>query len=113
MLLSNLHKVYIYEKVPVKADGETTIKWKYKGNEYMNDQQDVNELDKTNAGLVNFDTLKLRSNKTVIIGKNDGISYTEIAVEDGYTTTPPEYIVESMNKIGKSVLYICKSYNGE
>lgn len=114
MLVRNLHKFYIYKRKPIKIDGENNIKWEYKDCFYLNDQQDTNELDKTPSGLVDFDSLKLRTRNIVNIEKTDGISYSELTIgSDGYSIETPQYVVESINKIGRSTLYICRTYNGE
>lgn len=115
MLIKNQHKFYIYKRTSEKIDGESNIKWEYKKSYYLNDQQDTNELDKTSSGLVDFDILKLRTNKEVDIEKTDGIAYKELNIDNsiGYTIETPQYVVESINKIGNSTLFICKTYNGE
>lgn len=115
MKISNMHKIYVYSKETKKIDGESTIKWKYKNYFYLNDQQDINELDKTSSGIVDFDTLKLRTNRGVNMVKTDGISIYALPLDDDsyVKEDKPQYTIESSNIIGKSILYICKTYNGE
>jgi len=116
MRRKNLHKFYIYSKVPTKVDGESLIKWKYKSYFYLNDQQDINELDKNASGVVDYDTLKLRIRKSIDLQKTDGISSVELAIDENQIVIndeKPQYTVESTNVIGKSHLFTCKTYNGE
>lgn len=116
MKKSNLHTFYIYKRIATKVDGESTITWKYKNKYLLNDQQDINELDKTTSGIIDFDTLKLRTNKQYDISKTDGISRVELEIDTNdmvINDLKPQYTVESINIIGKSHLYTCKTYNGE
>lgn len=116
MRRKNKHQFYIYEKIPDKIDGESLVKWRYKDSFYLNDQQDINELDKTSSGIVDYDTLKLRIRQDIDIKKTDGISSIKLTVgKDNIVINEeaPQYTVESTNKIGKSHLFTCKTYNGE
>lgn len=116
MKRKNMHQFYIYKKISLKIDGESLIKWQYKESFYLNNQQDINELDKTASGVVDYDTLKLRIRKNIDIDKTDGISSIKLDMDENYiviNNQKPQYVVESTNIIGKSHLFICKTYNGE
>lgn len=116
MRIKNRHKFYVYKKVPTKIDGESLINWKYKDHFYLNDQQDINELDKNTSGVVDYDTLKLRIRKSINLEKTDGISSIELNTDKNnlvVNNEKPQYTVESTNVIGKSHLFTCKTYNGE
>ncbi len=116
MKIGNMHKFYVYKRVPKKTDGESLIEWHYKDSYYLNDQQDIDELDKNVSGIVDFDTLKLRIRKDVNIEKTDGISSIELSVDKNNVVIndeKPQYTVETTSIIGRSHLITCKTYNGE
>ena len=56
MLLRDLTKVYISEYEEIEDHGEIDKVWKYKGQAWLNMQQDVNELDRKSTGEVDFAT---------------------------------------------------------
>lgn len=92
MILRDFIKVYVYE-YSIKNDyGEMTKEWKYKGTDYLNMQQDINELDRKSTGEVDYEIYKGRTDKNTIIEKGNGISL-EIADK-------PKYKVLTKNKIG-------------
>lgn len=113
MKLSNLRDCYIYSSSKKKIDGETHKKWTFKDKKRLNVQQDINELDRNSAGLVDFDKLKIRVDYDINLEKNDGISLYEIPLEDGYTTEAPKYKVVASPKVGKTTTYTCEIYHGE
>lgn len=113
MRLKNLSKVYIYEPRKELVSGEYQTQWLYKGSEWINPQQDINELDRNTAGYVDTEIVKLRTDKMFDINKNDGISFTELKLdENGFATiSKPFYIVEGNPKIGKTTTYSLKLYH--
>lgn len=113
MKLKNLMTCYIYSPVNKKIDGENQIKWQYKGNFRLNVQQDINELDINEAGVIDYDKLKIRVDYEVDIKKGDGISLTQLELEDNLSKEPPKYKVISKPKVGKTITYTCEIYHGE
>lgn len=113
MRLKNLIDVWVYSPKVVKTDGETSKKWAFKDKLRLNVQQDINELDRNTAGLIDYDKIKIRNDRDISIEKNDGISLNEIPIEDGYTLNSPQYIVISKTKVGKSVTCVCEINHGE
>lgn len=113
MRLKNLCDVYVYEPISIKKDGETSLKWKYKGHQRINRQQDIGELDINSAGIIDFDKYKLRFDYNYDIQKNDGISFEKLDIENDYTLLPPQYHITSKTKVGKSILCSCEIYYGE
>lgn len=114
MKLKNLCSCFIYTPVKRKVDGETSKRWKYKTTIKMNAQQDLNELDRNEAGIIDYDKLKVRIDYIVDIEKNDGFSLQELELDDeGYTKEPPKYVVIAKPKIGKTTTYTCEIYHGE
>ena len=108
MKLVNLRNVYIYKPTYTEDDGSFRKSWTFKVKHLLNVQQDVNELDMTVAGTINYDILKLRSDKYFDIDKDDGVSLTELGEGE-----IPTHIVNAKNVIGRSVTYTCHSYIGE
>ncbi len=115
MKLSNLRKCYIYEPIKTKIDGEISTKWKYKDEHLLNVQQDVNELDKNTAGYIDFEILKLRTDKKISINKNDGISFNWLNIDqDNYVTeSKPSYTVAGYLRNGRCTTYTINIYHGE
>lgn len=113
MRLKNLKDVWVYSLESIKKDGETQKKWLYKSKLKLNIQQDVNELDRNSAGLIDYDRIKIRNDKNVLIEKNDGISLTEIPISKGYATKAPQYIVKSKTQVGKGLTMVCEVNHGE
>lgn len=115
MRLKNLTKVYVYAPFKSKELGQISTKWKYKGEAYLNAQQDVNELDRTSSGEVDYEIIKFRTDKKQDINKGDGISFTNTKVinNDNEVIERPEYIVKSSPKIGNTTIYNCATYHGE
>lgn len=108
MRLNRLIDVYVYASESKKVDGETSKIWHYKDKFKLNKQQDVNELDRNSAGIVDYEIIKLRTKTTPNISKNDGVSFTKIKENE-----IPNYIVDSITKIGNTTLIVCKTYGGD
>lgn len=108
MKLLHLKPVYVYKPVYIEDDGAYTKSWEYVIDHLLNVQQDVNELDMTVAGTINYDVLKLRSDKYFDIEKDYGISLTRLKESE-----KPTHIVKAKNIIGRSVTYVCNSYMGD
>lgn len=102
MLLRDLTKVYISEYEEIEDHGETEKVWKYKGQAWLNMQQDVNELDKKSTGEVDYSIYKGRSTIDYDIQKGDGISFQNISKLKEFI---PEYRVLDKNKIGSTYVY--------
>lgn len=114
MKLINLVDCWIYKPETKKVDGENIKKWVYKDHKKLNVQQDVNELDRNSAGLIDYDRIKIRIDYEVSIEKNDGISLKELETDsDGYTVEAPTYKVIAKPKIGRTTTYTCEIYHGE
>lgn len=113
MRLRDLTKCYIYSVTTTKSHGESSKKWTYKGEYDLNVQQDINELDKNQAGLIDYNIIKIRTDYDHDINKNDYISFSLLEEKDEYTTIPPEYRVENKVKVGTTTTYTCNLYNGE
>lgn len=105
MLLRDLTKVYISEYEEIEDHGETEKIWKYKGQAWLNMQQDVNELDKKSTGEVDYSIYKGRSTRDYEIQKGDGVSFEDVSKLEKFK---PQYKVTDKNKIGSTYLYICK-----
>lgn len=102
MLLRDLIKVYISEYEEIEDHGEPDKAWKYKGQAWLNMQQDVNELDKKSTGEVDYSIYKGRSTRNYDIQKGDGISFKDISKSKEFI---PEYRVLDKNKIGSTYVY--------
>ncbi|HIQ91003.1 MAG TPA: hypothetical protein IAB27_05215 [Candidatus Coprosoma intestinipullorum] len=107
MRLALLTDVYVYQKTEEKKDGEVSNNWKYKNTVKLNAQQDVNELDRNSSGVIDYETIKLRTTKNVDVNKNDGISFEKLP-----DNSKPPYLVNSVTKIGTTTLIICNTYKG-
>lgn len=92
MILRDFIKVYVYEYVVKNEYGEMSKEWEYKGTDYLNMQQDINELDRKSTGEVDYEIYKGRTDNKTIIEKGNGISFGR---EDN-----PKYKVLTKNKIG-------------
>lgn len=110
MLLRDLTKVYISEYEEIKKHGETSKKWKYKGIAWLNLQQDINELDKNASGEIDYSIVKARTDREYNIQKGNGISLKDISESESFV---PDYTVSDNPKIGNTILYKLKQYNGE
>lgn len=69
MLLRDLTKVYISEYEEIEDHGEPDKVWKYKGQAWLNMQQDVNELDRKSTGEVDYSIINARTNRNYDIKK--------------------------------------------
>lgn len=105
MLLRDLTKVYISEYEEIEDHGEPEKVWKYKGQAWLNMQQDVNELDRKSTGEVDYSTYKGRATRDYDIQKGNGISFEDISKIE---KIKPEYKVTDKNKIGNTYVYICE-----
>lgn len=110
MLLKDLIKVYISEYETINNHGEKSKKWKYKDFAWLNLQQDVNELDRKPTGEVDYSIVNARTDKEYDIQKGNGISLTDISKLESFV---PDYTVSDNPKIGNTILYKLKQYNGE
>lgn len=97
MKLKNLTQIYILRPVKTKVDGEYTTTWEKAGTEYINIQQDYDELDKQSSGNIDYSSYNARIDKDIGLQKGYGIALTD--------KEEPEYIVNSLIQIGKSRLY--------
>lgn len=113
MKLKDLKICYIYSPIKNKVDGETRINWQYKDTLRLNVQQDINELDVNEAGIIDYDKLKIRVDYEVDIKKGDGISLVELEIENNFAKEKPKYKVISMPKVGTTTTYTCEIYHGE
>ena len=105
MLLRNLTKVYISEYEEIEDHGETEKVWKYKGQAWINMQQDISELDRKSTGEVDYSTYKGRTTRDYDIQKGNGISFEDISKLEKFN---PQYKVTDKNKIGSTYVYICE-----
>ena len=105
MLLRDLTKVYISKYEEIEDHGEIDKVWKYKGQAWLNMQQDVNELDRKSTGEVDYSTYKGRTTNEYDIQKGNGISFEDISKLEEFK---PQYKVTDKNKIGSTYLYICE-----
>ena len=105
MLLRDLVKVYISEYEEIEDHGEIDKIWKYKGQAWMNMQNDVNELDRKSTGEVDYSTYKGRTTKDYDIQKGNRISFEDISKLEEFK---PQYKVTDTNKIGSTYVYICE-----
>ncbi len=105
MLLRDLTKVYISEYEEIEDHGEPDKKWKYKGQAWLNMQNDVNELDRKSTGEVDYSRYKGRTTIDYDIQKGNGISFEDISQLEEFK---PQYKVTDKNKIGSTYVYICE-----
>lgn len=116
MKIKNLKKIYIYTPHKIRQTGEYITKWLYKGEDMLNPQQDIDELTRNSAGEIDYEIVKLRTDRDIDINKGDGISFSPLEVNDDKEVInggKPEYIVENKPKIGKTTLYTLITNNGE
>ncbi len=111
MRIRNLTELYVYSSKTEKQYGEHKKTWNYKGNIFVNAQQDIGELDKTPAGNVDYERIKLRYNYkySVSLDKNDGISFEKL---DLTNKEIPRYIVIAKTQIGDSITCILEINHG-
>lgn len=116
MILKDLKKVYVYEPISEKDDGEYIIKYKLLNSKedrdyfLFNVQQDVSELDMNPSGYVDYDILKLRSDKYFDLKKNYGISLSKLEEnEEGFSILKPSHYIKENPKTNRTILYICHS----
>lgn len=105
MLLRDLTKVYISKYEKIEDHGESDKKWKYKGQAWLNMQQDVNELDRKSTGEVDYSTYKGRTTRDYDIQKGNGISFEDVSKLKEFK---PQYKIIDKNKIGSTYVYICE-----
>lgn len=116
MRIRNLSTMYIYRPEKKLIKGEYFTTWFYKGEEMLNPQQDIDELNRNSAGEIDYEIVKLRIDREVNIAKGDGISFSPLEVDKNNVVIndgKPDYLVENMPKIGKTTLYTLITNNGE
>lgn len=116
MRIKNLKPLYIYTPVKKRVSGEYETTWFYKGEEWLNPQQDLDELNRNSAGEIDYEIIKLRIDKDVNINKGDGISFEKLEIDEESKKVvkgKPSYIVENMPRIGKTTLFTLITNNGE
>lgn len=116
MRIKNLSKIYIYKPDKKLIKGDYTTDWYYKGEEMLNPQQDIDELNRNSAGEIDYEIVKLRIDRKVDIDKGDGISFSPLEVDDDKKVKndkKPYYLVENKPQIGKTTLYTLITNNGE
>lgn len=114
MKLKDLTFCWIYSPVVIDNDGEKIKKWKFKCQKKLNIQQDISELDRNSAGIIDYNKLKIRTKTNENISKYDGISLNKLEIgDDNYTLSPPEYQVIASPKVGRTTTYTCEIYHGE
>lgn len=115
MRLKNLKEMYIYTPKKILVSGEYETTWIYKDSEFLNPQQDIDELDRNSAGEIDYEIIKLRTDRVLNINKGDGISFTELEVDENkkVKSGKPSYLVENKPSIGKTTLYTLITNNGE
>ncbi|MBQ7308042.1 MAG: hypothetical protein IJW82_05910 [Clostridia bacterium] len=115
MRLKNLKPLYVYSPEKKKVSGEYETTWFYKGEEWLNPQQDLDELNRNSAGEIDYEIIKLRIDRDVNINKGDGISFDKLEVDETKKVIngKPSYIVENKPRIGNTTLYTLITNNGE
>lgn len=117
MRIRNLSTMYIYRPEKKLIKGEYFTIWFYKGEEMLNPQQDIDELNRNSAGEIDYEIVKLRIDRDLDIKKGDGISFSPLKINKEskkvLNDEIPDYLVENMPKIGKTTLYTLITNNGE
>lgn len=116
MRIRNLSTMYIYKPYKKLIKGEYITNWIFKGEEMLNPQQDIDELNRNSAGEIDYEIVKLRIDREVDIDKGDGISFSPLEVDENKMVIndgKPDYLVENKPKIGKTTLYTLITNNGE
>lgn len=130
MRLRNLVQVLMFEATKENVLGEYNTRWIFRGSAYLNKQQNLNELDRNSAGEIDFENIKLYTDSAKKLKKGygvsfiagDGLKYQEeilkyhgetVLIEGMESLVPPDYIVDSCVKVGKSIVFTCKLNSGE
>lgn len=130
MRLRNLVDVLVYTPIKENIKGEYNTKWKLKEIAHLNKQQDLNELDRNSSGEVDYEAIKLHTDRPQNIVNGDGISFEttdslkyedELVLHNSHnivqigteTEDSPKYIVKDSPTIGKSTVYTCRSNDGD
>jgi len=116
MRIKNLKQLYVYKPDKTLVSGEYETKWIYKGSEWLNPQQDLDELNRNSAGVIDYEIVKLRIDSVLDINTGDGISFEALEVNNDNVVInngKPQYIVENKPTIGKTTLYTLTTNNGE
>ncbi len=116
MRIKNLSKIYIYKPDKKLIKGEYITSWFLKGEDWLNAQQDIDELNRNSAGEIDYEIVKLRIDREVNINKGDGISFSPLEVDENkmvINNAKPDYLVENKPRIGKTTLYTLITNNGE
>ena len=109
MKIKNLTQIWVCSPIRTNVDGEYTTVWTYKGTEYLNLQQDLNELDRNTVGEVDYSIVKGITDKSTIILKGDGIYLTDVSSS---TNPKPTYTVKGILEIGKAKTITLNKYLG-
>lgn len=109
MKIKNLTQIWVCSPNRTNVDGEYTTVWTYKGTEYLNLQQDLNELDRNTVGEVDYSTYKGRTDNGTITEKGDGIYLTDVSSS---TNPIPDYTVKNSNQIGNTTVLTLNQFNG-
>lgn len=116
MTYKELKEVWILDYTKKNNHGEKEKVWQFKklntktGTAFLNCQQDLNELDITSAGTVDYTIENARTTYNYEINKGNGICFHDISKEE---KLKPDYIVSDKITVGKTTLYKLKKYNGE
>lgn len=116
MRIKNLTTLYIYKPEKKLIKGEYFTNWFYKDKEMINQQQDIDELNRNSAGEIDYEIVKLRIDRQVNINKGDGISFSPLNIDENnmvINDEKPNYLVENKPQIGKTTLYTLITNNGE
>jgi hypothetical protein len=107
--IKHLTQVWVCSPNRTNVDGEFTTIWTYKGTEYLNLQQDLNDLDRNQMGEVDYSVFKGRTDKTTIITKGDGIYLTDVSSS---TNPIPNFTVKGLLTIGKASIITLNKFLG-
>jgi hypothetical protein len=99
MKLKDLTQIWICSPNRTNTNGEYVTSWDYQGTEHLNLQQDLNDLDRNQAGSIDYSILKGRTDKETIIEKGDGIYLTDVSSSSNPT---PDYVVKGILQIGNT-----------
>lgn len=109
MKIKDLTQIWISSPNRTNVDGEFTTTWVYQGTEYLNLQQDLNELDRNQMGEVDYSIVKGRTTLETIIKKGDGIYLVDVSSS---TNPTPKYTVKAIQEIGTTKIITLNQFNG-
>lgn len=115
MRIRNLTYLYVYSADKKLVSGEWITTWYYKDKLMLNKQQDLDELNRNSAGVIDYEILKLRFDQELDIKKGDGISLNPLEIDKNKKVIDgkPDYLVENKPTIGKTTLYTLVTNNGD